>query len=533
MTDDSTPLKSNETEKQEEVRLSLVKEVSEIPIKVIIYKGRDFDVKELIKTVSKLFYENEGIPTSTQKIVKSFGLEKAEKFANKVIIPHLVKEKGLIKDFFIKYENKHFFYPSAIILKPKKGEALDLAILPFFYENLQKISKKVEVNICKPLISLSEFLEVFENKNRAEVTRILIDIAKIHCQGAYSQEVLMNIISNRLLEMKVGEKTRDAFYKIGNLKLPFILWYGTGNKREEFKHTDIICEYIDEPLQLSGEIQAILEKIIENKKKNAKENGRAFDNHTGFRLVKITPKRELLPEKKDRRLQLYLTFAPTDFYTSVATNQSVDELILVDNQHNIISIRERYVKNQNLGDSTYLSNSRLSNMFGVALAVITEDNKILLQKRSQQVFMGPSKITLSTAEHMIRGMDEDKSGNPNPFITAQRCLKEEIGIGVELEEIIFLGFGIRIDNLLPQALGMVKLRIKSSELPFMKARDRWEGSNFAEDFSFEVLEKYFKEPYLISATAKLTILLALINQYGFEEIEARAKMMPDQMIFGF
>ncbi len=91
---------------------------------------------------------------------------------------------------------------------------------------------------------------------------------------------------------------------------------------------------------------------------------------------------------------------------------------------------------------------------------------------------------------------------------------------------------IRIDNLLPQALGMVKLRIKSSELPVMKARDRWEGSNFAEEFTFEVLEKYFKEPYLISATAKLTILLALINRYGFEEVEERAKMMPDQIIFG-
>lgn len=133
---------------------------------------------------------------------------------------------------------------------------------------------------------------------------------------------------------------------------------------------------------------------------------------------------------------------------------------------------------------------------------------------------------------MIRGMDEDKYGNPNPFITAQRCLKEEIGIEIKLEDVVFLGFGIRLDNLLPQALGMVKLGTKSSELPFMKARDRWEGSNFAEEFSFEVLEIYFKQPYLISATAKLTILLALINQFGFEDVEEQAKMMPDQIIFG-
>lgn len=531
MTDDSTSLKRNKIERQEEVKLSLVRDISEIPIKVI-YKGIDFDVEKLLKTIGRLFYENEGSPVSAKGIVESFGLEKVEKFSNKVIIPHFVKKRGLIKYLFNKKTKKYYFYPSAIIFKPKEREAIDLTILPFFNENLQRISEKVEVNICEPSISLREFLEVFETKNRLEVTRTLIDFAKIHYQGGYSQGVLMNIISNRLLEMKVGEKTRDDFYKIGNLKLPFILWYGTGKRGEEFTWADIICEYKEEPLQLSKEIQSAMEKIIEKKKNNAKEYGRAFDNHTGYRLIKITPTRELLPDKKERRLRLYLTFAPTDFYTSVATNQSVDELILEDNQHNMTSIREKHAKNQNLGDSTYLSNSRLSNMFGVALAAITEDNKILLQKRSQQVFLGPNKITLATAEHMIRGMDEDKYGNPNPFITAQRCLKEEIAIEVKLEDIIFLGFGIRIDNLLPQALGLVKIGIKSFELPFMKARDRWEGSNFAEEFSFEVLEKYFMEPYLISATAKLTILLALINQYGFEEVEERAKLMPDQIIFG-
>ena len=191
----------------------------------------------------------------------------------------------------------------------------------------------------------------------------------------------------------------------------------------------------------------------------------------------------------------------------------------------------KYIKNQNLSNPTYLINSKLANMFGIALATITEDNKILLQKRSQQVFVGPNRISLATAEHMIRGMDEDEHENPNLFITAQRCLQEEIGVEIERKNVVFLGFGIRLDNLLPQALGMVKLGVKSSELPIMKARDRWEGSNFLEEFSFEALEKYFKEPFLISATAKLTILLALINQYNFEYVEKRAKILPNQITF--
>ena len=70
---------------------------------------------------------------------------------------------------------------------------------------------------------------------------------------------------------------------------------------------------------------------------------------------------------------------------------------------------------------------------------------------------------------------------------------------------------------------MVKLKIKSNELNFNEARDRWEGSNFVEDFSFEALKQYFEDSNLMSATAKLTILLALINQYSFEDIERQVK----------
>jgi hypothetical protein len=148
--------------------------------------------------------------------------------------------------------------------------------------------------------------------------------------------------------------------------------------------------------------------------------------------------------------------------------------------------------------------------------------------------MRQTKISLSTAENMIREVDTDKHGNPDIFVTAQRCLLEEVGIEIEKKDCIFLGFGIRLDNLLPQALGMVKLRIKSDQLTFMNARDKWEGSNFEEDFSFESLKQYFEgSSYLMSATAKLTILLALINKYGFESIERQAKEIVKKEISSF
>ena len=246
----------------------------------------------------------------------------------------------------------------------------------------------------------------------------------------------------------------------------------------------------------------------------------------------MRPLREkIIPEYNYRKLQLRLTFAPTDFYTSVATNQSIDEPFIDSSEHKTSSLREKYLKNQDLRDSGYLMDSKLANMFGIALATITEDNKILLQERSKYVFMSKTKITLTTAENMIRGIDVDIHGNPDIFNTAQRCLREEVGLNIEKKDCVFLGFGVRLDNMLPQALGMVKLKMNSDELTFDHARDKWEGFNFTEDFSFEALRKYFEEPDLVSSTAKLTILLALINHYSFEEIEKQAKMIPKQEVY--
>ena len=116
---------------------------------------------------------------------------------------------------------------------------------------------------------------------------ILINLAKTQGSENYDQNVLINIISNRLLEVNVGERTKEVFYKLGNLKLPFILWYGTGESGEEFNYTDIICEHIDESPQLSEELQPIINKMIEMRTTKVKELGQVFDNHKGYKLVKI------------------------------------------------------------------------------------------------------------------------------------------------------------------------------------------------------------------------------------------------------
>lgn len=513
---------------QKRKEILLVKEISKFPDKKIIYKGSEFDVKELVETIYYLFYKK-GSPISTAEITDSLHFSKAEKFVYKVM-PHLHPDtsEGLVNS--IKIGRRYLFYPSGIILKPNRGEVLDFTPINLFYDHLKKISEFVKVNICNPEDTLSNFLKLYDEKDHLDLLNILVDIAKTESPNLSKIE-LERTVSNRIQESKVNEKTVNAFYNIGNLRLPFVVWFGTGNKGEEFTCNDIFCEYINEPLRIPKEMQTLIDKKIDEKRKKADETGQAFDNNPGYRLLKITPTRLVFPEYNIRRLQLRLTFSPTNFYTSVATNQSIDELSITNNKHNITSLRKIYVKDQNLNDPTYLLNSKLANMFGIALATITEDNKILLQKRSQQVFMRQTKISLVTAENMIREVDLDEHKNPDIFATAKRCLREEVGLEIKKQDCVFLGFGVRLDNLLPQALGLVKLKTKSSELTFTNARDRWEGSNFMEDFSFEALKNYFNGSYLMSATAKLTILLALINQYSYEEIEQQAKTLTKQELF--
>jgi hypothetical protein len=204
------------------------------------------------------------------------------------------------------------------------------------------------------------------------------------------------------------------------------------------------------------------------------------------------------------------------------------EITLKDENGRLISLWKKSVQGKNLRDVSYLRESKLPNPLGVALAVLTNDSppKILLHKRSGQVFMGPGKYSLP-AEKMIRGVDIDKDKvppEPSPFITAKRCLWDELHVEVKKEDIKFLALGIRLDYLQPQLLGVVELKINGEELlkRVNTARDKWEAQGVQlVEFSLneELKNILMLEEKAISSTAKMTIIYALINKYGFKHVD--------------
>lgn len=514
---------SNEVEelKKRMEKIPLVKKVK-MPIRrkrKIKFDGEiDCEPKKIIEVIIELFYAK-GMPIPIENIINKFGLEKAYRFGERVIQRPL---KGIIN--WGKRGRLNFYFPAAIFLKMENGEIIDPTSIPSFYKTLEEIADKVEINLCKHSPILSEFLRLIgRDKNIA--MRKLIEFAKTAdvsqcCRGSANYCELIDLIFKKVVdeEFMIEEA---PYYRIGDLHLPFARWFGDGEL--EFTQEDIWCEYSErETLLFPKELQPIMERIINEEKEKSREHGRTYDDNPLYRLVKVKLERPVVAGIKERKQKLILFLGPTSFYPYSALNLSLDKVMLRDRHGKTISLREKYLKGVNLRYAGCLQYLKLPNPLGVALAVVTNDNYILLQRRSSMVCMGPERYTVGAAELMIRGIDVTEKGNPSPFVTAKRCIKDELRINIKEEDVKFLIFGMRLDYLQPQLLGIVKLCMNADEAIKIaeSARDRWEGNIFKVEFSINALKNYLLlEETKMSTTAKLTIIFALINKYGFEEID--------------
>jgi len=258
---------------------------------------------------------------------------------------------------------KYHFFPSAIIYKKSGKILLDLTedcsleeVPDVLKEKIKIKCKDLEVSLRELLYDISIILSEIKILNEIEIMRELMEYVKNKDANFFNNNNYSDIKKDiyNFYKYKIFElPTSIPLYTIGDLTLNFILWWGTGKKGEESNYENITCECVNVPLQTPKEILSMMEKIIDERRKNAKEHGQVFDNNPGYRLIKITPTRRFFPLQKIRKLEFLLTFTQTDFFTCASTNLSVDKLILEDYRQNKISIRRKYVKNQNLSDSNY------------------------------------------------------------------------------------------------------------------------------------------------------------------------------------
>jgi hypothetical protein len=145
---------------------------------------------------------------------------------------------------------------------------------------------------------------------------------------------------------------------------------------------------------------------------------------------------------------LDLWFRPSDYYTFLATNQSLQDNIL----------REKY-----LSDTDWQLPVRFfSNSFGVSLVIITSDNYTLFTQRGKNLGSRPGQFNISVSEGLSKILDHKHLDQaPDLYHCASRGIAEELGLSepddFERSDIIFLSLGVDTYYSLWGIRGIVKL----------------------------------------------------------------------------
>lgn len=119
------------------------------------------------------------------------------------------------------------------------------------------------------------------------------------------------------------------------------------------------------------------------------------------------------------------------YYDYLLTNCILDENI---DKSNKTTFRDKYYSFNNRHD---FSNSKISNICGVGLFIITRDDKIIITKNSDNVSVYPNEFSYSSSGTMNWENDEI-----NPFYDIQRETLEEIYYNPNIEDLFLFALGI-------------------------------------------------------------------------------------------
>jgi transcriptional regulator with XRE-family HTH domain len=180
--------------------------------------------------------------------------------------------------------------------------------------------------------------------------------------------------------------------------------------------------------------------------------------------------------------RLILHFSPTTYYRMLATDQRLDVPITVGGR--TYTPRERYAADVNLRVSPV---AELATHWGVGLAVITSDNKLLVSERGNTA-VDPHVYFPAVAEGATTAMDAAPNGAPDHFKVASRGVLEELGVPLSPDELIWLSFGANSYLCEYGLIGRVDSPYSYDQIERRRAvgaaRDSWETRRLhAVDFS--------------------------------------------------
>lgn len=315
-------------------------------------------------------------------------------------------------------------------------------------------------------------------------------------------------------------------FHFGPYEVPLVMLDGDGEAI--YAPENIICHYLPIPLGLPPEIAAIKAKIAaeQEEKKLAGEpymwNGRIYYLQRWARGRTV----------EDENLELRLWFGPSDYFTYLATNMSLQTEI-DDPDLGKIRLYDKYFANYNWSDPFLQPIPLFSNIFGVVVSLITGDQKLLIAKRSPHMGgrAGVYNIPINESAHpdLDRAVNSDA---PDLYHTTIRGAMEELNLELDPTEITFFAFGVDSKYSMWNPYAMARTKSTSIEVAKMRgrgAKDKWEVQDtLFVDFQLRPViefvgssiprEKKYAVDTVWSPGALACIYYTLVNEFGRRKV---------------
>jgi hypothetical protein len=310
----------------------------------------------------------------------------------------------------------------------------------------------------------------------------------------------------RLFYTRPNRVSNSQFFSFGHIKTPWMIIDGDGEG--EYAPRTIITHYEGHALELPNDLTKRKKEIQKREDAKQKEGKNFMWNGSRYFLDRFLINRTDLYEN----LSLHLWFRPTDYYTFLATNVSLDD----------DSLREKYVKDT---DWTTTAVPYFSNDFAVYLVIITADEYTILPKRSDAVGIYKNSFTVSLSEGISRTLDRGTTTlAPDVYRCAIRGIGEEIGISdIPVSDVTLLSFGVNTQYVQWAMLGFAKVNKTVEEIVEFRSRgvrDKWENSEFnivKFDLKEIVTYVFTHEPWAPGALACL--YQTLVHEFGREKVD--------------
>lgn len=207
------------------------------------------------------------------------------------------------------------------------------------------------------------------------------------------------------------------------------------------------------------------------------------------------------------------TFAPSDYFTFLATVKSIDRPIRKGKTQT--TLRELYVP---AGEQFATPVPFMAHGFGVVLVLVTKDEHVLLQRRASSLGARAQELDVSVVEAVHPEKDSAVIGAvPDLYRTAVRGCVEEAGVEVDAGNVRFLGFGVDRRYYQWNILGLVRTDLTARQAAERRSRGisgKWEARSY-QAVAFNPISLF---QFLLSesmwSTAWCALYWSLVN-YGY------------------